>query len=1199
MRIALIQCPVWGTYDPPIGLAQLSGCLKAAGFETGVFDLNIGFYRQRTANYRDMWAWEWSDFWYSEENVRKFLDENYRQAQGYIEQIIRDNPRMICFSVSAASKAASLLFAGMIKQRSPDSSIVFGGPLFFEGKQVFEVMRDNSVDIVIPGEGELSLTELAHVLYEAGNIEGCKGIYHRTGNNVSYTGEREVIRNLDILPFMDLSSLAPDNYDDNEHIAIMASRGCIQTCVFCSSRAFWPGFRSMSGERIFFEVKYHIEKYKSLGHIDFHDLLFNGNMRSLVDFCGLIIKEPFPRPIKWSVNAIIRPEMTAEVLRKMARAGCEHIIYGIESGSQRVLDYMRKRYKVSDADNVLKATHDAGIMTTGNFMFGFPNESEGDFKETLDFIRRNAGNLDRVYPSRTYFAVEEYSYFSRHINEFGVKPDFPNHLYWESSDGSNVYPERLRRCEEFCALANSLGIKVGNGVQTSVEMERWDKLGRYYESRGELSKAYDYFSKYYECDPKNEVIRAKVERYRVRFENEAARTLGGNPEKREQEPEFKDAIANVNGQVRFTWNIHYSCNFRCPYCFFEGKWEEYGKRNIYLSVEEWLQRWYKVYQRYGRCFILITGGEPFTYPGFLELIKRLSGIHYPINISSNGSGDIARFIREINPRKVSLSLSLQPEFNNVDDIAGKVKMLRRHKFDGCINFVAYPPYIKDIGAYRAKFAQINEELKVIPFWGSYNGVEYPHGYTEEEKEVIGIDGNWEARVRKKGSLCRAGQKVALIFPDAKVARCGQIGEKAVLGNFLDPEFRLLEKPLPCEAENCPCDEDVPWPDEKADGGCGEIREKGACAAAVVKDDPGGAGINREAESRENACLNNDEYNAGKLSLVSSPKTFFIQAAGPCSHSCVFCSRGKDYPVFNLEEHKQRFENSLYPYLAKAECIVFTGSGEYLLLPEAGQIIDFFDRRFSHVDKCFSTGGGPLTPEIAERIVNSRSRFFIHFSLHASNSKLHKVMTRSDDFHKIIGQINYLLNLKGRRGKVEARFIFVATTLNIDDLPNFVRFARQIGADRVICYYNLIYVEAQKYLSCFFRQDDTNRRLDEAEKLGQKLGIPVDLPPRFGLEKYPVARKCSEPWSQIMFDSSGKVLPCDAFGDHNDSLLDSGFMDIWNSPRYQDLRRALVEGHNSCFNRCFRANPATVNNFASHVIHRGARADIDINWGDNF
>lgn len=264
------------------------------------------------------------------------------------------------------------------------------------------------------------------------------------------------------------------------------------------------------------------------------------------------------------------------------------------------------------------------------------------------------------------------------------------------------------------------------------------------------------------------------------------------------------------GQIRFTWNMLYDCNYRCSYCFFDGKWEEYKKRNIYLSVDEWMKYWNNIYKKYGSCAILITGGEPFVYPNFVDLIRKLSAVHYPINISSNASGDIESFVEKIDLQRVSLSISFQPEFENLEKFLKKLVFLRRHKCEGCINLVAYPPFLKDLSYYEQRFKSIGEDLKKIPFWGKYQGRDYPAGYTQEERKIIGIDDNWFNKVRKKGKICQAGHKVALIFPDGKVARCGQVGERVLIGNFLDPDFRLFDKPMPCDVENCPCDEDKTW-----------------------------------------------------------------------------------------------------------------------------------------------------------------------------------------------------------------------------------------------------------------------------------------------------------------------------------------------------------------------------------------------------
>ncbi|NQT75667.1 MAG: radical SAM protein [Candidatus Omnitrophica bacterium] len=515
MKIALIQCPVWGTYDPPVALAQLSACLKREGHEVCVFDLNIKLYRNRTENYKNMWAWEQSLFWYDAEQVKKFFRDNEDDIRRYAAGIVKAGARIVGFSVSAASWLASIELAKRLKDIDNRLIIVFGGPLFFERRYVDSILKEAAVDIVIPGEGEVTFCELAGAIENNNDISCCKGIAFKKDGEIIKTQPRKLLANLDDLPFLDFSDLPLKDYDDSRHIPFMASRGCVQTCAFCSSRTFWPGYRAMSGERMFREFEFHKKTQGRInpdfGHIDFLDLLVNGNMESLNTFCDLMGKARLN--IYWSANMIIRPEMTPDVISKMKEAGCEHVIFGIESGSQRVLNLMKKHYRIQDADRIIRWLHEAGILVTCNFMFGFPGETEEDFKETLDFIRRNAGFLGRVYPSRTFCAIEEYSYFHGHLEEFGVKPNPPNHLYWESMDGESTYPVRLERCEQFCNLALSLGIEVGCGVQTSVELDKWHNLGFYYEAKKDYKNAMDCFLKYNKLDSANEVILNKINLY--------------------------------------------------------------------------------------------------------------------------------------------------------------------------------------------------------------------------------------------------------------------------------------------------------------------------------------------------------------------------------------------------------------------------------------------------------------------------------------------------------------------------------------------------------------------------------------------------------------------------------------------------------------------------------------------------------------
>lgn len=260
------------------------------------------------------------------------------------------------------------------------------------------------------------------------------------------------------------------------------------------------------------EISYQVKKYPNVDYFYFIGSLLNGNIKALSDFCDLVIKNGLR--IRWLGQPIIRKEMTREFLQKMRMAGCEWLGYGIESGSQKIVDKINKKFSIKLAEKVLRDTHDAGIIVQANFMFGIPGETEEDFKETLDFLRRNRDSMDSVMASQSFCVIDKDTYLYNHPEEFAIK-DREHHLYWEAT--GNTYPERFRRYEEFCKLALSLGIPETSGV-LRVKPDKWRLLGDYYLYKKEYSKAIDCFHKALEIESQEDSILEKINQCQRRLE---------------------------------------------------------------------------------------------------------------------------------------------------------------------------------------------------------------------------------------------------------------------------------------------------------------------------------------------------------------------------------------------------------------------------------------------------------------------------------------------------------------------------------------------------------------------------------------------------------------------------------------------------------------------------------------------------------
>lgn len=342
----------------------------------------------------------------------------------------------------------------------------------------------------------------------------------------------------------------------------------------------------------------------------------------------------------------------------------------------------------------------------------------------------------------------------------------------------------------------------------------------------------------------------------------------------------------------------------------------------------------------------------------------------------------------------------------------------------------------------------------------------------------------------------------------------------------------------------------------------------------------------KALQEANIALNMREFDEKKIILASTPQTVFLQINAVCNADCVFCSKGYDYPLFRLDDYLGRYGAEVTPILQKAARVILTGSGEFLGLPGAADILRYFNDKFPYADKFIATNASHLTPEVCELIAASGSRYTLQLSLHASDKETHKLMMRYELYDKTMANIRHLMELKAKHGNPTVNFMFVMTTLNAEKLPDFVRFAKDLGADRAQAGYFYVYEAQQKYLSLYFKQDLANKAIDAARRVAEEMGFPVSLPAKFGEPEPPGERRrsCSEPWHQVMLNPDGGVLPCDLYGAFHESLGEKTFAEIWNGPTYRSIRRALA-AESGCLATCPRHNPLSLNDWQSHVIHR--------------
>jgi len=765
MKVALILAPNWSRTRPPISLALLAAQLRFHNHTVFCFDLNNKLYHACREEYRDKWEQKNDFHWKNAIFVSTFIADHQKIINQYVSFILDSGVSLIGFSVYFPNQMMSLAIAKLIKARDKNKIIIFGGPQVIPSIGGREIVQNKAVDAIVIYEGDQTIVELARLIEERGCFCGCPGVIGKKDGKIIDFGEREPISNLDALPFTDFSDYTLTEYEHHDELGLLFSRGCINNCLFCVGRLPWQRYRYQSGDRMFAELKHQKEYYPQVRFFSFHDCLMNGNMEALQRFCQLIISEKEKdklNDISWWCQAVIRPEMTFSLLEQMKQAGCRQINYGIESGSQKVINRIGKNFSIAIAHEVLKATKKAGIQISTTFMFGFPGEEQDDFEQTLLFLEQHQKDIDELIPSDGFCAIERISLLYKYAHENGLFTN-PHPFYWRSRDGRNTYLERFRRFDAFLQKAFSLHVPLGGSYEKNVE-SRDVFLKNYYD-----------------------------------YKYSAAFNICGNLVEK-----------NLDSGMTYVWQMHRNCNYTCPYCSLTQE-NKHVIDGLVLTPDEWEVNWRRIFEHYGSGTVEIRGGEPVLYPQFFEIVKRISAFH-ACRIQTNLSQEVKEFVSKLNPQRVVFNLSFHLGRSSLEAFLEKALLLKKQGFSLVVYYLAYPPGISSIPYLKRRFAEVDLQLKITVFWGKYNKKAYPDSYTEEELDILKPYLGSKERIcynlkgeSPKGKLCNAGYKRVVVREDGKVIRCRYAPEEE-LGDIGSRGFQLFDKPLPCNKEFCPYNE---------------------------------------------------------------------------------------------------------------------------------------------------------------------------------------------------------------------------------------------------------------------------------------------------------------------------------------------------------------------------------------------------------
>ena len=374
------------------------------------------------------------------------MDALWKKHAGFFEQaagaVAETRPDLVCFTVNSGSRFVSSRMATELRRLLPDTPIIFGGADCFRSEYGKRHMENAAVDALCHGEGDLALPALAAALGREGRIPWDQpGFMVRTPSGNRDNGDPARVTKLDELAPVSAAGIDLNRYTLPNRMTLSISRGCINRCAFCSEGPNQGSFRSHSAAYIEQELENILPVLSRAGkpHINFNDSLINGSMAILSELCDRILARGWD--FTWGGMAYVREELTPEFINKMRRAGCVEICWGIESGSERVLQLMRKRFTAKLLERVVKDTADAGIAQYGNLIVGFPGEGPREFAESLYFLVQNVDRLTSV--GLPLCMIRLNSPLAQKPDLFGLADTQPD--LWSTKDGRNTLKIRLLR----------------------------------------------------------------------------------------------------------------------------------------------------------------------------------------------------------------------------------------------------------------------------------------------------------------------------------------------------------------------------------------------------------------------------------------------------------------------------------------------------------------------------------------------------------------------------------------------------------------------------------------------------------------------------------------------------------------------------------------------------------------------------------
>ena len=348
-------------------------------------------------------------------------------------------------------------FAGEIKQIFPDSVVMLVGT--HVSVRAEETLGfDDKIDAIARREHDLIIEDVANAIRDGINWKDVKGLTYRDEDgSIKSNDDMPYMKDIDDVPFAADFIKKHLNVKDYflpiatwPEIQIFTGRGCPFQCNFClyPQTMHGHGYRQRSPENIVAEFEYIVDNFPEVKEVVIEDDTFTVDTKRVVKFCQLIREKGINKKIRWMCNA--RVTLDYDTMVEMHKAGCRLLLPGFESGSQQILDNIKKGTNVKDFKPFVDNARKAGMQVHGCFIVGNKGETRETMEETLRVALTLKLDTAQFYPLMPFPGTEAYDWA---VEQGYLSGKYTDYLQEDGNHNTSLHMDGIS-AEDFVEFCN-------------------------------------------------------------------------------------------------------------------------------------------------------------------------------------------------------------------------------------------------------------------------------------------------------------------------------------------------------------------------------------------------------------------------------------------------------------------------------------------------------------------------------------------------------------------------------------------------------------------------------------------------------------------------------------------------------------------------------------------------------------------------